>query len=61
MLYCLNSNFSSSCSLVLSYIKRSLNIRAHLSMKINFVDANLMGTFFGNNFFDAYYGAHPWK
>ena len=34
---------------------------AHLSMKIILVDPNLMHTYFGNNFFDPNYGAHPWK
>ena len=41
------------------YIKRSLNISAHLSVKIFFVDPNLVRTFFVNNFFDPNYGAHP--
>ena len=41
-----------------SYIKSSLNISAHLSMKIIFVDPDLVRTFFGNNFFDPNYGAH---
>ena len=40
-------------------IKSSLNIRAHLSMKIILVDPNLVRTFFGINFFDPNYGAHP--
>ena len=43
------------------YVKGSLNISAHLSMKIILVDPNLVRTFFGNNFFDPNYGAHPWK
>ena len=29
-------------------------------MNKNLVDPNLMRTFFGNNFFDPNYGAHPW-
>ena len=42
-------NFSISCSLVLfSHIKGSLNISAHLSMKIIFVDPDLVYTFFSN-------------
>ena len=32
------------------YVKGSLNISAHLSMKIILVDPNLVRTFFGNNF-----------
>ena len=28
-------------------------------MKIILVGPNLVGTFFGNNFFDPNYGAHP--
>ena len=39
--------------------KGSLNISAHLSMKIILVDPNLVPTLFGNNFFDPNYGAHP--
>ena len=42
-------------------MKGSLNISAHLSMKIILVDPNLVRTFFGNNFFDLNYGAHEWK
>ena len=38
----------------------SLNISAHLSMKI-LVDPNLVRTFFGNIFFVPNYDAHPWK
>ena len=50
MLYCLNSNFLISCSLVLfSHIKGYLNINAHLSMKKILVEPNLVHTFFGNN------------
>ena len=30
-------------------------------MKIIFVDPNLVGTLFANNFFDPNYGAHTWK
>ena len=41
-----------------SYIKGSLNISAHLSMKIILVDPNLVHTFFGNSFFYPNYGAH---
>ena len=41
------------------FIKVSLNISAHLSMKIILMDPNLVRTFFGNNFFYPYYGAHP--
>ena len=41
-----------------SYIKGSLNITAHLSMKIILVDPNLVGTFFANNSFHPNYGAH---
>ena len=37
----------------------SLNFSAHISMKIILVDPNLVRTFFGNNFFDPNYGAHP--
>ena len=33
-------------------ISHNLNVSAHLSMKISLVDPNLVGTFFGNNFFD---------
>ena len=44
-----------------SYIKGSLNISVHLFMEIILVDPNLGRTFFGNNFFDPNYGAHPWK
>ena len=36
-----------------------LNISAHLSMKTILVNPNLVSTFFGNNFFDPNYGAHP--
>ena len=36
-----------------------LDISAHLFMKIILVDSNLVRTFFGNNFFDPSYGAHP--
>ena len=62
MLYCMNSIFSIFCSLVhFSYIKGSLNISVHLSMKIILVDPNLVRTFFSNNFFDPNYGAHPCK
>ena len=52
MLYCLNSIFLFLVvfSRPLSYKKGSLNIRVHLSMKIIFVDPNLVCTFFGNNF-----------
>ena len=52
MLCCLNSIFFFLVvfSRPLSYIKGSLNIRVHLSMKIIFVDPNLVCTFFGNNF-----------
>ena len=32
------------------YVKGSLNISAHLSMKIILVDPNLVRTLFGNNF-----------
>ena len=60
MLYCLNSIFSNSCFLVLfSHIKGSLNISAHLSMKIILGDTNLVHIFFGNNFFEPNYSAHP--
>ena len=56
MLYCLNSNLSISCSLIFfSYIKGSLNISAHLSMKIILEDPTLVRIFFGNNFFDPNY------
>ena len=41
------------------YIKGSLNISAYLSMKIILVYPNLVRTFYGNNFFDPHYGAHP--
>ena len=41
------------------YIKGSLNISAHLSMKIILVDPNLVLTFFANNFFDPNHSAHP--
>ena len=34
-------------------------ISTRLSMKIILVDPNLVRTFFGNNFFDPNYGAHP--
>ena len=30
-------------------------------MKIILMDPNLVRGFFGNNFFDHNYGAHPWK
>ena len=40
-------------------MKGSLNISEHLFMKIILVDPNLVRTFFGNNFFDPNYGAHP--
>ena len=40
-------------------MKGSLNICAHLSMKIILVDPNLVRSFFGNNFFDPNYSAHP--
>ena len=30
-------------------------------MKIILVDPNLERPFFGNDFFDPNYGAHPWK
>ena len=39
-------------------MKGPLNISAHLSMKIILVDANLVRTYFGNNFFYPNYGAH---
>ena len=45
-------------SCLFSFIKGSLNISAHLSMKIILVDPNLVRTFFGDNFFDLNYGAH---
>ena len=42
-------NFTISCSLVLfSHIKGSLNISAHPSMKIIFVDPDLVYAFFSN-------------
>ena len=37
-------------------MKGSLNISAHLSMKIVLVDPNLVRTFLGNNFFDPNFG-----
>ena len=40
-------------------MKVSLSISAHLPMKIILADPNLVRTFFGNNFFDHNYGAHP--
>ena len=40
-------------------MKGSLNISAHLSMKIILVDPNLVPTSFGNKFFDPNYDAHP--
>ena len=62
MLYCLNSEVTISCSLVLfSHIKGSLIINVHLSSKIILVDPNFVLTFFGNNFFVSCYGAPPWK
>ena len=42
-----------------TYIKGSLNISAHLSMKIILEDPNLVCKFFGNNFFDSNCGARP--
>ena len=42
-------------------MKGSLNISAHLSLKIILVDPNLVHTFYGNNLFDFSYGVHPWK
>ena len=30
-------------------------------MKTILVDPNLVRTFFGNNFLDPNYGAHPWQ
>ena len=52
MLYCLNSNFSIPCSLVLySHIKGSLNSITHLSIKAILVEPNLVCIFLGNNFF----------
>ena len=42
-------------------MKGSLNISVYLSMKIIFVDPNLVHTLSGNNFFDPNSGAHPWK
>ena len=46
--------------IVQNYIKGSLNISVHLSMKIFLVDPNLVRTFFGNNFLDpTNYDAHP--
>ena len=39
-------------------MKGSLNIRAHLSMKIILVGPNFVCTFFGNKFFDPNYVAH---
>ena len=50
LLYCLNSFFLIS--------KASLNIYAHLSMKIILVDPTLEHSFFANNFFDPNYGTH---
>ena len=43
------------------YTKGSLNINAHLSMKLILVNPNLVHTFWGNIFFDINYGAQPWK
>ena len=40
------------------YIKGSVNISAHLSIKIILVDPNLVRIFSGNDFFDPNYGAH---
>ena len=40
-------------------MKGSLNVSAHMSIKIILVDSNLERTFFGNNLFDPNYGAHP--
>ena len=40
-------------------MKGSLNISAHLSMKIILMNPNLVPTFFGNNFFDPNYAVHP--
>ena len=48
--------FYSLFSCYFSYIKGSLNINAHLSMKLILVDPNS-----GNSFFDYNYGAHPYK
>ena len=42
-------------------VKGSLNISAHLSMKLILVDPNLARTFLGNIFFDMNYGAQTWK
>ena len=42
-------------------MKVSLNISAHLSIKIILVDPNLVGTFLGNNFLDPNYDAHHGK
>ena len=60
MLCCLNSDFTISSPFTLfSHIKGSLIITVHLSSKTILVDPNLVFTFFGNNSFDCYYGAHP--
>ena len=40
-------------------LKGSLIITVDLSLKAILVDPNLVLTFFDNNFFDCYYGAHP--
>ena len=42
----------------MDYIKGSLNISVHLSIKIILVDPNLVRTFLGNNVLDPNYGAH---
>ena len=40
-------------------MKDSLNISAHLTLKIILAEPNLMRNFFSNNFSDPNYGAHP--
>ena len=59
-LYCWLSIYQTICksmlmtiyyNVMLYCLKGSLNISAHLSMKIILVDLNLVRTFFGNNFF----------
>ena len=43
----------------MDYVKGSLNISVHLSVKIIFMDPNLVRTFLGNFFLDPNYGAYP--
>ena len=65
MLYCLNSDFSISCCVLLSFslYKSFPKYYCAPAYENNFggilVKIILVRTFFGNNFFNPNYGAHP--